>query len=515
MLYLALPTILFAYGWLRWPFAVISILLLCVSIGIAAAHIFRALRTRGADEVPARSALWVTPALLLIAIWLAFSGAGGFGFQNPDHHASNALLRDLIRQEWPITLVLRGVRQNVVYYVGYYLLAAGIGKLLGWAAANVFIFLWTALGVYLAFCWFRAVSRVDPGYQPVRLLWLALIFCLAGGLDTVATLIKGPPVPDLTVHVEPWAGFFEYSSASTLLYWVPQQAIAGWLMTGVVVAAYYEPLKVGSVAMSLAAGMLWSPLALTGLVPFIVLLLCREFSSGRKRLEFNRESVLLTASAVWVAAMHGTYLASNRYSFAVSFIWDSVGNLSVLLPRLIGFWLIEFGVLASVTILHLALGSQPDYPSATDSWIRTRLNLIEQKYAIMPRQLTLFAMSALVLVILPLFKLGYLNDLAMRASIPSLFILQAFAAKVLLDAKFDRPAIRFSVWIRLTYLVLLAVLVVSFLPALSEIGRSVRFGSFAPPLIESVPNSADANPTVIVEQRLGNDESFYYRFLGK
>ena len=87
-------------------------------------------------------------------------------------------------------MVLDGVERNVVYYVGYYLVAAAVGKALGWAAANVAIFVWTGIGALLAFGWFGALSRVKLERKPGQLVWVTLVFCLAGGLDTLAVLAR-------------------------------------------------------------------------------------------------------------------------------------------------------------------------------------------------------------------------------------------------------------------------------------------------------------------------------------
>ena len=110
-MYLTLPTILFAYGWLRWPYAILSMALLVSSIVVACADMVRGIRSwlsPSSVHSRPRSLWWIVPAGLLITAWLCLSGAGGFGFQNPDYQASNALLKDLIQQDWPVTMVLDG-----------------------------------------------------------------------------------------------------------------------------------------------------------------------------------------------------------------------------------------------------------------------------------------------------------------------------------------------------------------------------------------------------------------------
>ena len=170
-------------------------------------------------------------------LWLSLSGAGGVGYQNADYRASNAILKDLTTQPWPLRLTLDSTVTPVIYYVGYYLPAAAAGKLAGWYVANAVLFLWTAVGVFLAFAWFL---RLAGGRRASS--WItALIFSFAGGLDAVGFYLLTPKPFDLDSHVDTWAGYFQYSSNTTLLYWVPQHAIAAWLITGLVLNAARHP----------------------------------------------------------------------------------------------------------------------------------------------------------------------------------------------------------------------------------------------------------------------------------
>jgi hypothetical protein len=517
-IYLTLPAVLFAYGWLRWPFAVLSVAVLFTSIVVASADLLRGLRTvLSTPSVRSRleSLWWIGPAGLLIAVWLLLSGAGGVGFQVPDYRAGNALLKDLIQGDWPMMTVLDGAEQRIVYYVGYYLVAAAVGKAFGWGAANVAIFAWTALGALLAFAWFRRISRVELHRRPGRLLWLALIFCLAGGLDILAVLTRDGRIPDLTQHLEPWAGAFQYSSNTTLLYWVPQQSLAAWLMTGMVVTSVYARQGLRWLCISLAAGVLWSPFGVIGVAPYLILLPLLHPTAGWRKLMMGRSTVLLNLAAVWVAAVHLLYLASNRYEFPVGLAWESARYNQHFVQLLLAFWLVEFALVAALATVLLAVGAWSTSQGRAAPWHRGWLGSIQERFRVEPMHLALFAMSLGVLFVLPLFKAGYLNDLVMRASIPSLFVFHAFVAKILLDANLHAARRPDRLRMGLSYLLLLGVVVLAFLPALAEVSRSARFYQLGPPAFSEVAGSADANPRPIVEQRLGSDDSLFYRYLGR
>lgn len=140
-LYVLLSSLFFAVGWLRFPYSVITLvivsgLMLALGIGLA-----RSLR-EWLSQKPFQSSLWkpVLAASLVLLLWLSLSGAGGVGFQNDDYPASNALLKDLIEQEWPLRAEIEGESIPIVYYMGYFLPASGIGKLFGWNMANAFLY---------------------------------------------------------------------------------------------------------------------------------------------------------------------------------------------------------------------------------------------------------------------------------------------------------------------------------------------------------------------------------------
>ena len=97
-IYILVPSFLFVYGWLRLPFAIITLMILTgfiVTIFIDFFHtyptqyIFYEIKKR--QIVSRDSIIGIVLVFLLIGIWLAFSGAGGIGFQNSDYKASNAL----------------------------------------------------------------------------------------------------------------------------------------------------------------------------------------------------------------------------------------------------------------------------------------------------------------------------------------------------------------------------------------------------------------------------------------
>ena len=151
LIYLALPYLIFAFGWLKPAFAA------AVS-AIVALGVYLAVRSSSKPALASAALTSLRPTtilliVLLTASWVGLSGAGGYGYQSGDYLKHNAVLKDLISQPWPVAYDLSDYQLGVavlVYALGYYLPAALVGKVIGWPSANHALFLWTLLGALLA-----------------------------------------------------------------------------------------------------------------------------------------------------------------------------------------------------------------------------------------------------------------------------------------------------------------------------------------------------------------------------
>ena len=538
ILYFILPLLLFALGWLKSPLAEINTFLIAYTVFVASRDLFRWLRAIYWPTLRS-NLLLLLPAFIILTIWLFLSGVGGFGFQNVDYRTHNALLHDLIVQEWPLMVSLNGVKTFIVYYMGYYLPAAWIGKRFGWTAANDFLFIWTWVGVILSFVWFWKTSAVNVHWRMPRTIGLALLFCLAGGLDVVGYYAMRLSQFDITNHIEWWPYYFQYSSQTTLLYWVPQQAIAAWLITGMVVDCIYEKHNLKYLGIALASAILYSPFGLIGIVPFLLLLpfMYHPKLFPIRGLHLPRLStlhtILLNFIAVWIGCVLLFYMVSNQFKFPMGLIWHGLSrpdldwqNLAwenlplrlmdpklLLIVLLLFFYLLEFGILAvvSLRIIHLGLRSPPvDNTDPTSSRIGKFAEGLQRNFKMRLEQWILFLTSIMVLLIIPLYKMGYLNDFTMRASIPSLFIFWAFIGKLILD--FPLPRIG---WLKFFYALIILIVLFGAFTSMGEISRSIQKYHFGAPDETSISSSATALSHNLVEQRAGDLNSFFFRHLLK
>jgi hypothetical protein len=328
--------------------------------------------------------VWFLASMLALLGWLLLSGVGGVGFQHADYSKHTAMLYDLVRMEWPMTLQPEVDSQrtfHVVYYVGWYLPAALVGKLFGFSAALAAGFGWTLLGLWLVLGWlFNFTGRVGPV--------VVLIFVLFSGLDFFGYVLVNQHFPAAADHLEWWAGLWQLSSMTSLLFWVPQHALAGWLMTFV----FLQLLRTRRnefLLFLLVPVLLWSPFVALGLLPLAVL---GSLGTGWRR----GVNLPNTAGSLVPGLIICAFLMSRLPERHAAFIPIS-SDSSVLFPMLGLFLALEVGLF--VVLLY-------DDLSDLSSHFNRALCLA----------LGFVALSLL-------FRYGLYNDLVMRASIPALFLL--------------------------------------------------------------------------------------------
>ncbi len=527
LLYIVIPLLIFLIGWLKTSVAAIAGGLTAIYIFAVAKELVKDIlnywssRKKSLEnESNLNSFAWIIPACVFILVVFCFSGIGGAGYQNSDYLEHNPRLRELIIQDWPISLTIEYKAINYVYYFGYYLPAGLIGKIVqSWLVANVVMFFWSLAGVFLAFAWFVKISRIDLTHQKrekaKRLFSVSLLFILAGGLDLIgAYIVKGMPF-DITTHVDFWPEIFQYSSNTTLLYWVPQHTIIAWLLTGVIADTIYHPQNLRFLGMTIAASSMWSPFSVVGIAPFFVLIvIIYSWEPEYRKHLYNLQSFFLNISAILISSIILLYLASNEYQFPIGWIWEFEKERAQLLLSLREFWILEFGFLSILVLLLILLASRIEFQNAAKSIEKSfvsRLHIsIGHYFNINPRQLGIFLVAIIILILLPLFKVGLFNDLVMRGSIPALFLVWSFVGKILIDTN---PQIKQR--LRWLYITILVVTGLGFYSSIAEIARSIDNYHFGPPKLAVMEEyTFEFDPDKVI-QRVGVDDSFYYKYLSK
>jgi hypothetical protein len=375
----------------------------------------------GDTEARALSGRALAGAALGVGALVALSGAGGVGPQTWDWGKHHAVLKDLITHPWPVAYATGADDAALTYYVAYYLPAALVGKAAGWTAANLALFAWTAAGAVLAFLWLVVLSGASP--------WRCLaLFALFSGLDFVGAATWSSRWPDggwmRDFHAEWWAGRWVYPNNVTLLAFAPHQALGGWLLTALTLDGLRRAPGRHPHALGGALGLLWSPLATIGLAGLAVLDWTGTWSRGRR-----------------LAVRDGADLAGGVLALALATYF-----LSRAWP--LGLPARYYPPLAALEAARLALvpGGLPGPRFAADYAVFTVLEfglaaalLAAARRECLPDRRWL-AVATLTLLALPFVRYGAFNDLAMRASIPALFVLQVLAARALVGPGWPRGA---------------------------------------------------------------------------
>ena len=424
LLYLALPYTIFFAGWLRWYYALPCIGLVVLPL----LHTIRELdQIVGVEQAqahrPALKLCHIALVSLAALLLLGVSGVGGYGYQDTDWLKHNAILKDLVTRPWPVVYRLGGEQVPLVYYVAYYLPAALLGKLGGWTLANQALFVWSLLGLILAMLWFSILSRRAA-------FTVVLLFVLFSGLDVVGQMIArsivAPIRPEIWSilrwdHIEQWSIGWQYSSNVTLIFWVPNQALAGWIGSGLLVITILRPStrKLSLFYCSLTA--LWSPFVTIGLFPYLLAEFLLENGALLRRLKRTVSlpnlcglALLMVVGLFYSAKLYEVsplLTTAIPYGFSLSFPPDTQAKMIGLVLILI-FCLLEFGLYAII--------------------IRTT----NRDWS--PKTKILFATTLICLSLIPFYRYGGNNDFVMRVSIPALFLLAILLARALHSQSLNR-----------------------------------------------------------------------------
>ena len=124
IIYVICPIIVFLFGWTRFYIALITTGLL-----VYATYKFIKKNVLNDDKIIYIDLRILFTIIVILGIWCWTSVIGGFFVQRWDHHARNAVFRDLITYDWPVIYPKTG--NGLVYYFTFWMIPALIGKIAG------------------------------------------------------------------------------------------------------------------------------------------------------------------------------------------------------------------------------------------------------------------------------------------------------------------------------------------------------------------------------------------------
>lgn len=457
VIYIALPIFIFLAGWLRLAAAIPVCIIFLISL-------FLMMKNRPEPvkwHLSREKRLIVIVSVILLAIWVFLSGQGGFSFQNSDYQIRNAIFHDLIEKSWPVIYTdsqnaagnssIAGIPNQymLTYYIAFWLPGALFGKVFGWFAANVFLYFWSLLGVVLiSYYLFRTLRNTS--------VWSIVILIFFSGLDVLGYVIVSGKYPGPIDHIEWWSGL-QYSSNTTLLFWVFNQTITLWLAILLILNMKNSRSLFFLYAMLLLHG----PFPFLGMLPFVLWKAYQGYP---------------------LTLLHKSTDRANPAAVFLLWFWNGVRR-ALTFENICGGISVLLIVLLYMT-KNISAGKTGEHNGF--SFIYIAFILIECVLYLLFLYIDhyknpLYWISLISLLIIPFFKVGTSQDFCMRVSIPALFMVQILIQQTLLgkqeqkqEQKSDRHKLSAGER-KFMQIVFIIMLVIGSVVPLQEISRSVVF----------------------------------------
>ena len=495
--YIALPFLIFAAGFLKWYFAIPFSIITIFSVILASSA------SNGLDKIDflKRDILKLILGFLFISSIVLLSGIGGYLWQNSDHATRNTLFKILTEYPWPP--VSNNGSVGIVYYIGFWLPAALIGKLTSLSVGFLFQVVWAILGMFLI--WLILCS-----FHKRIVIYPLIIFLFFSGLDIFGYTLVTHTFSNLariqigkwasfgnifaTYHIEWWPRYYQFSSHITQLFWVFNQALPIWLITLTLLSEKNNKNLVFLMGLSLLS----STLPFIGLIPIFFWCAMTDYNEQIPARAFTKTPLssflsLFTFQNILGGGISGIvsfiYL-SNNIASANTQAASSAAAASIDPFKNPKFYVLCILMIASCAAVFF-LSHKGDPKKAYVLLISLPLMLAAYKYfsvsalrqsyfllflifeilaLIIPLfpaygKTSLYYVISLSLILIPFFKVGKSIDFCMRVSIPALCVLSLMTIFALSKYVKEKRIISF--------IIIIAVLVCGAITPMHEISRTV------------------------------------------
>ncbi len=401
-IFFALPTIIFIWGWFKPIFSIPISIIIFMSLYFAcknAAELY-------IPEMNKTNNIKIAMIILIVGVWVYYSGIGGFVFQNSDHSIRNAIFEDLVNKPWPVIDSSNNVM--LVYYIAFWLPSALLGKIFGMNIGYIFQSFWAILFILFMYYFICAhLKKVS--------IWPLALFIFFSGMDV---LLPNANIVDFASHIE-WHEKFQLSSMTTQLFWVFNQSLAAWAAT------IFLLLQKNSKSMIfiLSLLILYAPFPFIGLMPFAAYFVLYEFPKN--------EGIRLFKNSDY--KRYFLFFKENIFTFE-----NIAGGLAILT-------IIYLYFSANISGKNIVLGPDTSFNVNTlmSIFIEILIPVILILYTGIRKPIII--LTTVVLILCPFIKIGYSIDFLMRASIPALFILYLLTIEATIRTFTERNFFKISV----------------------------------------------------------------------
>jgi hypothetical protein len=387
-----LPNAVFALA-LRPAMAAIVL----VGVGAIAALLWRA--PRAGTLLAAPTEIGAFSACLLAGVALCLlGGEGHFFYSTTDWITRDAVLSDLIKNGLTVLYRYEGQDYLLRAPLGMYMFPVVVGRVLGLYAAHMALLAQNSFITGTIAYFVAQIAGVRKGP------FLFVLFAFSG-MDIVPILIAeaneifGHNAFLPFAHIEWWGEYFsairlQYSSHLTQIFWVPNHMAPGWWFATLTLLYMRAEVDLAVLLVSFAAMLLWSPLAMMGAAPFMLMFAIRELP----RKIFAMRNFIAGAAGLCLVPI-ALYLTLDAASVPSEFLFKYDGF-----------------ALRWATFLTIEI---PQFAIIVYAWNK-----------VAPPDRPLLLLAGAMLLAIPMFSVGASNDFVMRASIPPLFLLAYAFARI-------------------------------------------------------------------------------------
>ncbi len=406
LLYIAFSLFPFFLGWTRLYYGIPLSLLLGLGI-------YQFTQSLSFDEVEFYSKRQLVIAIVILFLWVSFSGAGGMGYQVTDLYKSNTLVKELSTRSWPLEYDVDGEKMYLSHYLAYYIAAPTVFSILGFKVTQLALFVYTFIGILISVFW---LHRFIKG----NLAFFSVFFILFGGIATFS-FVNTFGSESLSVYLDKilnhgylfWLNSREviplnFMSVTDMLYWTPQHAIPAFLGVGIMLNAGFVDGDIKYMPFIICLLAMWSPMVLVGLFPlFVFVLLLRRFEGIWNYVNLIIAPILFIVLASFLLAIESGELVQH-------FIFTDLTGQGVSILK-------QMGIYFHFLFFEVVIWAIPIYAVLKNGFAK------DEKI--------LFLFTCVMLMIIPLYRFGLWNDWCTRVSMGSLIVLSLFAFRALVNAK--------------------------------------------------------------------------------